>query len=529
MKQVKTHESQLPSIAIIGMGFAGTWLEIYLLDAATSDMTIYEIESHEKRKGGGIAYAECDDMHQVNLAPERMDGYHDHQHDYLNWLNSADRNKWPENFRNQVGKKEFKAGSGTFPRSLYKNYCLDRLEQAKQRAKDRGLHIHYVPIMAEAVAIREGKKRVVIHLSAMRNSCGKELHVMNLDNGEDHKIITDIWVAATGHGPAILPSFMKNMTKSDRVTLDPWCPETAKRMTERDQNESILYIGTGMTTYDLIMLDQKRGHKGSKTMISRHGDMHFVYEKGQVFNPEQPAIPEAFDKATNKEELLHGKEGEYTGAIELFQNLTAPVEQGGKGMKAEDVLLIWQKSIPKILKKLPLTDVISLFRHKTIINTRCIGIAPEVGIAMEKAIQEGLELWKGDTFDMEEREDGIYVDINRSDLGHEKRELLRFDRVYSGLGMGNDFNVIKNEVALWYDIIENNCFTQPHRFGGVVSEEGGKLPGARAGYVIGMPSSGMRIESGHMPTVSGSVITIRSDFESVSQRIRKQLLEMHAS
>jgi hypothetical protein len=173
--------------------------------------------------------------------------------------------------------------------------------------------------------------------------------------------------------------------------------------------------------------------------------------------------------------------------------------------------------------------VISLFRHKTIINTRCIGIAPEVGIAMEKAIQEGLELWKGDTFDMEEREDGIYVDINRSDLGHEKRELLRFDRVYSGLGMGNDFNVIKNEVALWYDIIENNCFTQPHRFGGVVSEEGGKLPGARAGYVIGMPSSGMRIESGHMPTVSGSVITIRSDFESVSQRIRKQLLEMHAS
>jgi len=527
MSNSTTYESPLPSVAIIGMGFAGTWLEIYLLDSATTDITFYEIETHQIRKGGGIAYAECGDMHQVNLAPERMDGFHNQKFDYIKWLNSADRNKWPEPFRSQVGNKEITTGSGTFPRSLYKLYNLDRLEEAKQRAKDRGLNINYVPIMAEAIAVSEKKDRTIIHLSAMVNSCGKELHVMNVDNGENHQVITDIWVAATGHGPAIVPSFMKNISKSFRVAIDPWCPEIAQRMTERDQTESILYIGTGMTTYDLIMLDQKREHTGKKIMISRHGDMHFVYNKGDVFNPKDLAFPEAFEKATNRDELFNGKPGEYPGAIEEFTKATSPVSEGGLGLTSEDVLLVWQKQIPNILKHLTPADTLALFRHKTIINTRCIGIAPEVGAAMEKAFDEGLEIWKGDIFDMEEREDGIYVDVNRTDEGHEKRQLLRFDRVYSGLGMGNDFNVIKNEMPLWNDIIENNCFTQPHRFGGVVAEEGGKLPGSKAGFTIGMPLSGARVERGFLPTVSGSVITIRTDFENVSNRINKQLKELH--
>jgi len=526
MNNTTKYESALPSVAIIGMGFAGTWLEIYLLDGANTDMTFYEIETHQIRKGGGIAYGECSEIHQVNLAPERMNGFHDQKYDYINWLNSADRTKWPEPFQSQIGNKEITVGSSTFPRSIYKLYSLDRLDEAKQRAKDRGLNISYISIMAEAMAVSEKKERTTIHLSAMLNSCGKELHEMNADNGENHQVITDIWVAATGHGPAIVPSFMKNIATSLRATIDPWCPEIARRMTNRDQTESILYIGTGMTTYDLIMLDQKRGHTGKKIMISRHGDMHFVYKDGDAFNPKDLAFPEAFDKAKNREELLNGKPGEYPGAIEEYTKAIAPVSEGGLGLTSEDVLLVWQKQIPKILNHLSPNDILALFRHKTIINTRCIGIAPEVGVAMEKAFNEGLELWKGDIFDMEEREDGIYVDINRTDEGHEKRELIRFDRVSSGLGMGNDFNVIKNEIPLWNDIIENNCFTQPHQFGGVVAEEGGKFPGSKAGFTVGMPLSGTRIERGCLPTVSGSVITIRTDFESVSKRIIKQLAEL---
>jgi len=124
---------------------------------------------------------------------------------------------------------------------------------------------------------------------------------------------------------------------------------------------------------------------------------------------------------------------------------------------------------------------------------------------------------------MEDRGDGIYVDCSHMVDGTPRRETIRFDRVYSGLGMSNDFNFIKERVPLWHSIIETNCFTQPHRFGGVKAEAGGKLPGARCGFVAGMPLSGTRSERGWMPTASGSVISIRTDLPAISERVMIQL------
>ena len=253
MADLVTYQTSTPSVAIIGMGFAGTWLEIYLIDQAKMDMTIYEIESHEGRRGGGIAYGECDASHQVNLAPSRQYGPHDDDRDYIDWLNSSDRANWPEPFKSSVVAKVFGPGSGEYPRSLFKLYSMDRLNQAKQRARERGLSLSYVPIMAEAVAIDESGTRAVIDLSAMLNTCGNPLHVMNLDNGVGNKVVADVWVAATGHGAAIIPPFMRNIAASERVAMDPWCPMVSRRMAARDQSESILYVGTGMTTYDLIL------------------------------------------------------------------------------------------------------------------------------------------------------------------------------------------------------------------------------------------------------------------------------------
>jgi uncharacterized NAD(P)/FAD-binding protein YdhS len=523
MRNHKTFESTLPSIAMIGMGYAGTWLEIYLLDQATQDMTIYEIETVQRRIGGGIAYGECAEIHQVNLPPERMFGPHGRQQDYIEWINSADRSQWPESFRKALGTAQITAGSGTFPRGLFRHYSLDRLNEAKARAAARGLKINCVPVMAEAVAIDESGPRAVVHLSAMLNDCGKDAHVMNVDNGDGNCVVADVWIAATGHGPPMIAAFMKNVVQSERVVIDPWCPRVSAIMDARDSNESILYIGTGMTTYDLIMVDEQRGHKGRKVMISRHGDLHFTYKRGDVFKLKNAEVPEAFAKATTRQELLQGKPGEYAGALEIFARLTSPVAEGGLGMSSEDVLLAWQVHIPKLLANLSETDVIALFRHKTVINTRCIGIAPEVGAALDRAFAGGLEMWSGDVFDMEDRGDGIYVDCSHMVDGTPRRETIRFDRVYSGLGMSNDFNFIKERVPLWHSIIETNCFTQPHRFGGVKAEAGGKLPGARCGFVAGMPLSGTRSERGWMPTASGSVISIRTDLPAISERVMNQL------
>lgn len=118
---------------------------------------------------------------------------------------------------------------------------------------------------------------------------------------------------------------------------------------------------------------------------------------------------------------------------------------------------------------------------------------------------------------MEERPDGIHVHLTRRQTAPGVKEVVRFDRVYSGLGMANDFNFIKARSPLWENIIEKNGFTTPHRFGGVIAQPDGKLPGSRCGYSIGRPLTGMRIERGFAPTISGAVVAIRSDFPAVSE------------
>jgi len=521
------YESKKPSVAIVGAGFAGTWLEIYILDKADRDFVIYEIESHDVRKNGGIAYGECGPDHQVNLSPERQFGPADDDQDYINWLNSADRGLWPEPFRSHIADSVVGAGSGEYPRGLFRMYSAERLQQAKDRAAARGINIEYVQVMAEASSIEETPDgRTTINLSSMINTCGNPLHVMMEDNGNDNKVVTDIWIIATGHGPPMVPPFMRNIQESDRVAIDPWCPKVAKRMSERDQSESIFYVGTGMTTYDLIMMDETRGHTGPAVMASRHADLHHVYQEGQTFPAVDVETPEAFFKARTKDELLYGKDSEFEGAVSIFVRVTSPKESGGEGLTSEQVLLNWQKFIPELIKNLPDHDLRELFKEKTPLNTRNIGIAPKVGAALDRAFARGLEMWATNIHDMEERPDGIYVDLTRTDVTPAQRQVLHFDRVYSGLGMANDFNYIKQVSPLWFDIIETNSFTEPHRFGGVKVETGGRFPWAKHGFTVGMPMTGTRIERGFGPTIAGAVVSIRTDFEEISNEVLGQLKEI---
>ena len=68
------------------------------------------------------------------------------------------------------------------------------------------------------------------------------------------------------------------------------------------------------------------------------------------------------------------------------------------------------------------------------------------------------------------------------------------------------------------------CYTGPG--GGLYTGPGGGAytgPGARCGYVVGMPLTGMRMERGFAPTTSGAVVSIRTDFPSISAQITTQL------
>ena len=104
------------------------------------------------------------------------------------------------------------------------------------------------------------------------------------------------------------------------------------------------------------------------------------------------------------------------------------------------------------------------------------GIAPQVGQALQRAFQRGLEIRAADIHDMQERKDGIYVQLTRRETDDRVNDLVRFDRIYCGLGLANDFKFIQDHSPLWENIIEKNSFTSPHRFGGVMADPNGRLP-----------------------------------------------------
>ena len=495
---------QVATIAIIGMGFAGTWQEIALIDASNRDLCIYEIEAHEHRRHGGIAFGECNDRHQVNLPPERQFGLAEDWHDYLNWLNSTDRSVWPEPYRSSVGSRYFTPGSGEYPRMLFRLYSTERLRQAKERAALAGRNMVYIPIDDEAVAVDESGARAVITLASGAT------------------IDADAWVAATGHGAPTIPGFMQDVAESERVVMNPWSKEAMGRMAARDQSESIFYVGTGMTTYDLIILSEVQGHRGECVMMSRNGELHHVYEEGFVFEAATLDAPEALAHATTADELLHGIPGTCIGAIEEYQQLTAPLHEGGSALLSEQVLSAWEKYIPVLVERLPHAELVNLFKRKTVLNTRRIGIAPEVGNALQRARARGLATWKGSIYGMREADDGIYIDLTHEDDPQGRHE-ERFDRVYCGLGMSNDFGWISEQNPFWENVIQANQMTTPHPFGGVYAEPGGKLPGARAGYATGMPLSGTRLQKGWAPTISGVVVSIRDDLTQIADRILADL------
>ena len=217
------------TVAIIGGGFTGTLLALYLLRQPSGPAVI--LAEREHPVGRGLAYSTPNPSHSLNVPAGRMSAFAEDADDFLAWLRAGGGN----------------AEAGDFiPREVFGRYVRDRLDQAVRQAPDRLTAMH-----ADVDAI---------HLTA---SGGRLCCV----GGPD--IAAERIVLATGnYRPQKLPGADDAFLASPVYRADPWAPDALAGL---PPDAAVLLVGTGLTMVDVVISLLDAGHRGPIQAISRRG------------------------------------------------------------------------------------------------------------------------------------------------------------------------------------------------------------------------------------------------------------------
>ena len=218
------------TIAIIGGGFSGTTLAAQLLHGATASLSVVLIE-RRPYLGRGVAYATRCAAHLLNVPAEKMSAFGDDPTHFLRW---ARRRLGPH-----VEPCDF------LPRSLYGEYVESALlEEVRQH-------------------LGQFEWR---HEEACAITCAGESLDILLHNGE--AVRADRVVLALGNFPPSDPLLPGRSNLCQRYVPDPWAENALDHLTPAD---SILLIGSGLTSVDVAVAARTRGFKGTIHILSRHG------------------------------------------------------------------------------------------------------------------------------------------------------------------------------------------------------------------------------------------------------------------
>ncbi|MBS0274570.1 MAG: FAD/NAD(P)-binding protein [Proteobacteria bacterium] len=224
------------SVVIVGGGFSGALFGMKL-HRARPDWRIVIVEP-KKRIGRGIAYGACDPEHLLNVPVSRMEiglvpGF-------AEWL--APRQK-------RIADALVESGSDLsaayVPRQMFGDYIEERVGEALSAKARVGL----TSVRGEAVRLLDGARGVLL-------TDGREIHA-------------DIVVLAMGNLPPRPPGGPDRWLYDTGYFIpDPWARDAFDGV---EPDESILLVGAGLTTVDIVLRLARGGHRGKLLAVSRRG------------------------------------------------------------------------------------------------------------------------------------------------------------------------------------------------------------------------------------------------------------------
>ncbi len=381
-----THVYGKPVIAIIGGGVSGAGVAFHLARsgiAAPGHLIVFEPRA---KLGAGLAYDTPDPAHRVNVPAARMSLLPDDLGHFQRWIEEND---------GLAGDEEALSADGhLFPRRAVFGDYVNAVVQP----------------LVESGAITHIARKVV----DVRRRNGRWL----ISDEDGRRLEADIVVIATSH-PAPTPpqSLSEALGSHPRFIADPTLPDALDAI---GADDSVLIVGNGLTSADVVASLGLRGHRGAITAISRRG----LRSRGH---------------ARVTQELY----GDFVGtpartAVELLRKVRSTIREAeAEGRSWHAVIDQVRGQGRGIWRALPVVERKRIVRHlRPYWDVHRFRIAPQVEEASEGAIRTGrLEILAASV-------DSTHVDGEAIDcvlrLSHSDTRIeRRFDAVVVTTGPGH--------------------------------------------------------------------------------------------
>jgi uncharacterized NAD(P)/FAD-binding protein YdhS len=216
-------------VLIVGGGFSGTMLTVHLLRSSSLSVAIVD---RGTSPGRGVAYSSPQRFHLLNVPAGEMSAWPDAPDDFLRWARVR--------YDAALQSRSFP------PRSVYGSYVASLLETTL--AGGASGRFRWIQEEARSLHRRKGKL-------AIQTKLGPEL-------------LARAVVLATGNFPPANPRMPGLSASSALYFQSPWASDALESL---PPGGSVLLIGSGLTSVDLIMALKSKGFRGTIHVLSRQG------------------------------------------------------------------------------------------------------------------------------------------------------------------------------------------------------------------------------------------------------------------
>jgi uncharacterized NAD(P)/FAD-binding protein YdhS len=329
------------TVAVVGGGLSGALFALKLI-RARPDFRVTIIE-RGRRLGRGIAYGACAPGHLLNVPVSRMEvglvpGFGE-------WLDADPEGR--EAMKPALVESGGDARAAFAPRSQFGRYLESRVTKATSDGPGPGLRW----VRGEAVGV-DTTRGVSVRLA------------------DGRRVNCDVLVLATGNLPPLAPGGPGGDLRDSRHFIaDPWAIDAFDDVRPDD---SILLLGTGLTTVDIALKLTANGHRGAMMALSRRGLVPTTHADGGVW----PSFLDDVLPASPK--VLMG----------LFRRQVALAE--GRGVPWQRVFDAARPAIPAVWRSWNGQQRRQFLRHaRPHWDVRRHRMAPRVADAFKALVQSG--------------------------------------------------------------------------------------------------------------------------------------------
>ncbi|QEX20266.1 hydroxyacylglutathione hydrolase [Hypericibacter adhaerens] len=387
-----------PQIAIVGGGFTGAAVALYLLQKTPSVRASIEIFEPGTVLGAGLAYATPDPEHRINVAAARMALFSDDPTHFDRWFHLSGEIK--------VDPRAVVSEGRTYPRRAVFARYVDGLLRAAAREADQ-------------IEFRHTRRRVE---QIARSADGYRLR---LEGNETRR--ADLVVLAVGHPTPALPKPLRAVAGHLRLIGNPWPVDALQPIRPTDR---ILIVGTGLTMGDVVASLRARGHEGAITAVSRRGLTPRPRTAGKV----EPLGDFAREPARTVSTLLR-------------QVRVALRDAKAAGRPWEDVVDALRQQATAIWRALPAPEKHRFLRHlRPYWDAHRYQAAPQIdGLVVRERQKGGLQILAASLQSVAPDGDGFQVALRPR--GQAETVTERFDAIVNCTGPAHD-SVVRANPAL---------------------------------------------------------------------------------